>query len=167
MLVRLVHSPSHYFSATWRMGRIYIREKSHEQRLAIRRLPILILTIINHCWPSLRFIKSTTKHVLTSTMTPLGWQALANKQSAGAAVGLLCAAFRFLPFELYCNHFQAMAISARHGVPVVRFLLWLVAQGLLRSDLYGCWPQKWSWCPLVRWCTMFSFQNWCCFMNMK
>lgn len=34
-------------------------------------------------------------------------QALANKQSASAAVGLLCAAFRFLPFELYCNHFQA------------------------------------------------------------
>ncbi|CAK9114574.1 Exportin-2 (Exp2) (Cellular apoptosis susceptibility protein) (Chromosome segregation 1-like protein) (Importin-alpha re-exporter) [Durusdinium trenchii] len=34
-------------------------------------------------------------------------QALGNRQSASAAVGLLCAAFRFLPFELYCNHFQA------------------------------------------------------------
>lgn len=33
-------------------------------------------------------------------------QALGNRQSASAAVGLLCAAFRFLPFELYCNHFQ-------------------------------------------------------------
>ncbi|CAJ1408213.1 unnamed protein product [Effrenium voratum] len=34
-------------------------------------------------------------------------QALRQRPSAGAALGLLCAAFRFLPFELYRSHFQA------------------------------------------------------------
>lgn len=49
--------------------------------------------------------KSSERMVDGKTM--LGTKALSNKQSASAAVGLLCAAFRFLPFELYCNHFQA------------------------------------------------------------
>lgn len=34
-------------------------------------------------------------------------EALRQRPSAGAALGLLCAAFRFLPFELYRSHFQA------------------------------------------------------------
>ena len=49
-------------------------------------------------------------------------QALSNKQSASAAVGLLCAAFRFLPFELYCNHFQAALQACLSRVECIKMI---------------------------------------------
>lgn len=64
------------------------------------------------------------------------WQALANKQSASAAIGLLCAAFRFLPFELYCNHFQVRLDAG-------------CRLDLLKKNGYGI-----GW--VVRWCSFIS-----------
>eukprot|EP00438_Fugacium_kawagutii_P010922 Skav211533 [mRNA] locus=scaffold352:404086:421683:- [translate_table: standard] len=76
--------------------------------------------------------------------------ALANKQSAGAAVGLLCAAFRFLPFELYCNQFQAMAVGTAQAPPqaaLAACLSRLESIKVIELEKAQGW---WWWCDPLR-----------------